>query len=190
MSEIEERFVEMWRKSRYDSGLSQEEVARRLGVSRRTVQNWEDGLSSPSQLMGFKWFKALGLPPLPYYLEVLYPDFYENRTRGEKEVLAQLTEIIKGCTPADREKLLFILSGAHGSSPEAVLDLVVAHLQCPIRERIGAATQTVALYKLCEQLGELSQPSGIRPDTEKIETAINKAAEAVRKGNSGYTIRI
>ena len=29
-------------------GLSQEKVARQLGVSRNTVKNWEDGVSEPT----------------------------------------------------------------------------------------------------------------------------------------------
>lgn len=75
MNDINERFAKIWKVSRNQVNVSQDEIAKRLGVSKKTVQNWEAGLSSPSQVMGFKWFEALGVQPMPYYLSVMYPGF-------------------------------------------------------------------------------------------------------------------
>jgi len=38
---------EKLKQARTDSGLSQEEVADKLGVSRQTMSNWENGRSFP-----------------------------------------------------------------------------------------------------------------------------------------------
>ena len=61
------RFAEIWWKSRADAGMTQERLAVELGVSRKTIQNWESGATSPSLYQGTEWFRALGLNPLPYY---------------------------------------------------------------------------------------------------------------------------
>ena len=41
-------FVEKFKLARKESGLSQRELAERLGVSRTIVSDWEQGRSSPS----------------------------------------------------------------------------------------------------------------------------------------------
>ena len=42
-------------------GLTQAEVAERLGVSRRTFQRMEDGVADPSSTMLFRWADLLGI---------------------------------------------------------------------------------------------------------------------------------
>lgn len=42
------RFAKVWWKSRDDVGKSQEFMALSMGVSKKTIQNWEKGLSSPN----------------------------------------------------------------------------------------------------------------------------------------------
>jgi DNA-binding XRE family transcriptional regulator len=50
--------IEHLRKS---AGLSQECVARQLGVSRNTVKNWEDGVTEPTISMAAKMAALFGV---------------------------------------------------------------------------------------------------------------------------------
>lgn len=86
--ELVERIAKIWHLSRIRAGKSQEYMAKALGVSKKTVQNWEAGTSSPSQATGFEWFKVLDIQPLPYYLCILYPDKFEDLSShcSDKEV--------------------------------------------------------------------------------------------------------
>lgn len=49
-------------KARKEKGLSQEYVARQLGVSRATVDNWEKGITKPTLPMAVKLAEILGVP--------------------------------------------------------------------------------------------------------------------------------
>ena len=70
------RFSKIWWQSRADAKKSQEYMALSLGVSKKTIQNWEKGTSSPDLFQGCEWFRVLGLNPMPYYLAFLYPDTF------------------------------------------------------------------------------------------------------------------
>lgn len=68
------KFSDVFLRSRYDAGKTQAYMAKAMNVSVRTVQNWETGVSCPSQTQTFDWFVKLGAQSLPYYLDYLYPD--------------------------------------------------------------------------------------------------------------------
>ena len=70
------RFSKIWWQSRADAEKSQEFMALGLGVSKKTVQNWEKGISAPDLFQGSEWFRILGLNPLPYYLAFLFPELF------------------------------------------------------------------------------------------------------------------
>ena len=84
--DISEKFASMWRKSREDAGKSQDFMAKAMRVSKRTIQNWEAGISCPSQSAGLEWFQILGLAPLPYYLELLYPEHTKNLMENIRKI--------------------------------------------------------------------------------------------------------
>ena len=65
---------EALRESRNLSGKSQEYMSMELGIARKTVQNWEKGVSEPSLGQAIEWFKLLDINPLPYLFQVVYPD--------------------------------------------------------------------------------------------------------------------
>ena len=69
-----ERFSKIWWQSRYDAHMTQEKLALGLGVSRKTIQNWEKGISSPTLFESMEWFRILGLNPMPYYMAYLFPE--------------------------------------------------------------------------------------------------------------------
>lgn len=90
------RFAKVWWKSRDDVGKSQEFMALSMGVSKKTIQNWEKGLSSPNLFQATEWFRVLGLNPIKYYMEFLYPNFFDKTSLdNESELNEKLNNLIK-----------------------------------------------------------------------------------------------
>ena len=185
--EISDRFAEMWRKSREDAGKSQAYMAKAMGVSKKTVQNWEQGISCPAQDRAFEWFQVLGLQPLPYYLQLLFPDEFESDQHDDEEVQSALMRILQSYTPELRRKLLYFLSGEHGSSPFALIEMTTAHLQSPLRDRINVAQSIAINYELAKDAGMLKQPDDVQPNMQVLNNAIELGKQAFRDGSDSYT---
>lgn len=190
-NEVNDRFAKIWRVSRDKAGVSQDTIAKRLGVSKKTVQNWESGASSPSQVMGFKWFDELGVQPMPYYLSVLYPGFGDvPADPDDKEVDIYLQKVIGGLPTHIKRELLYILSGYHGSSVVGVMEMITAHLQAPLRDRVNVAQSVATNYTIAEANGRIRCPGHVQPNMELFEEMIDKGKAAVIAGKEEYTTDI
>lgn len=182
------RFSKIWWRSRADAGVSQEYVAIGVGVSRKTVQNWEKGISSPDLFQASEWFNVLGLNPLPYFLDFIFPQDVDGIKGNDedKRIDEALKQLIEQLPAAGKRQLLYMLYGNHGSSPNAVLNLMNAHLQAPLKDRIVHATMIVENYELEKMLGNLVCPSNIQPDIKMLRTSMENARTTVEKHRSGY----
>lgn len=182
------RFSKIWWRSRADAGVSQEYVAIGVGVSRKTVQNWEKGISSPDLFQASEWFNVLGLNPLPYFLDFIFPQDVDGIKGNDedKRIDEALKQLIEQLPAAGKRQLLYMLYGNHGSSPNAVLNLMNAHLQAPLKDRIVHATMIVENYELEKMLGNLVCPSNIQPDIKILRTSMENARTTVEKHRSGY----
>ena len=182
------RFEQLWRKSLADSGKTQDYIAKAMGVTRHTVSNWLNGMSCPTQAQGFEWFLRLGLQPLPYYLELLYPaEFNGIETADDEQIEKALHAFISGLTAEERRKLLYCCTGEHGGSAHAILDLVYAYLQLPIGNRIGIAGDVVLRYSLAERTGALLK-SELLPNIKLLRFAMRRCTDSIIQGHSSYTI--
>lgn len=183
--ELNERFSQMWRKSREDAGRSQEYMAKALGISRKTIQNWEDGTSSPNQIKALEWFEALNLQPLPYYLWVLYPGKFEEMNNSNiDDILLNLVSQL----PVDtKKKLLFMLAGNHGSSTVGIIELAVAHLQSPLEKRLNIAEGVAKNYTVASGKNTICCPDDIQPDMNTLRRTIELGTKAVIQGKETYT---
>ena len=180
----------IWRKSRYDARVSQEYMANYVGVSRKTVQNWESGVSAPDFNEGTKWFEGIGINPLPYFLSYLYPESLENVTASssDEDVDKAIRTIMDSLPIEGKRELLYLFFGGHGSSSRAVLDLLTAHLHLPMKDRIAYATSMENNFEISKATGQLVCEDNIMPNMENVHKAITAAKEAVKAGNSGYQI--
>ena len=169
-----ERFAHMWKKSRTDAGKSQAYIAKALGVSKKTVQNWEDGYSCPSQAMGFDWFHALGLEPMPYYLDVLFPQEFNSLSdkASDAEVELALMRYIKALRPDDKRKLLFVMYGDHGSTFSELIEMLTAHFHTPDENRITVAQNICTNFEIAQATDKIIAKEHIMPNITVLKKAI------------------
>lgn len=188
-SERLERFANMYRKSRAEIGMSQEKLAMELGVSRKTIQNWEMGISSPSFFQSSEWFRVLGVNPLPYYFDFVFPNEPggKDMTISDDEVEKRLIEHIQNMPSNGKRALLYALYGEHGSSPMAIFQLLLAHLHCPMKDRVGHASLIMANYMMEKSVGGLVGTNHILPDEELLKESIEKGIDAVMNNSTGYS---
>jgi putative transcriptional regulator len=57
-----EKLINMLRDARVAQGLTQAELAERIGVSRKTINTIENGIFIPSTLLALKLARAFGKP--------------------------------------------------------------------------------------------------------------------------------
>ena len=183
------RFSKIWWKSRADADKSQEFMALGLGVSKKTVQNWEKGISAPDLFQGSEWFRILGLNPLPYYLAYLYPDLFGDISpdKSDEELALALHHLIDQATPIEKRQLLFLMAGKHGSSWYALLQMFTAHCHTSMQCRVGTARIVLDNYEMQQETGELVCTDNVLPDLDVLRNAIESGKSAAQQKRPGYT---
>ena len=103
-SDRNKRFARIWSLSRSDAGKTQEFMANGLGVSKKTIQNWEKGASAPDLYEGSEWFRVLGTNPMPYYLAFLYPWLFDGikPEDDDQEIEQALLFLVKNMTSVEK----------------------------------------------------------------------------------------
>lgn len=181
-------FAEMHAKVRMKVNKSQEFMAMELGISKKTVQNWEKGVSSPTFFQSLEWFRALKVNPIPYYIQCVFP--YKN-VRGKKtdpdEVIEErfrmLTEQFSNNT---KRALVFLFLGEHGSSPTAVTQFLLEYLHMPMKDRAMIAKMTSEMYAFNKELGNIVCPENILPITDLLDRSIESAKRSVISHFTSY----
>lgn len=177
-------------QSRYEGNISQVKLADEIGVNKRTIINWEQGISQPSIENIIKWFDACGVNPMHYILEYISPDAFDNvdykNEQTINEAFRSLTELM---SYEDKMALLYIYFGQHGSSPETVMQMLLAHLHNPLKDRISIAVHIATGYRLNESLDALVGGDLPKPNLDMLDEAILKAAESVKNCKSGYVVQ-
>lgn len=168
--------AEALRTTRNESGQSQEYMAFELGISRRTVLNWESGVSEPTISQAIKWFKLSGKNPIPYLLQNTYPEMDKiSPSDNDARILASLMQLINDLPAEGVRQLMYLFFGNHGSSPRAVLQMITAHLQTPMRDRIAHGQLISTDYEIAKRTGTLSRPENVQPDLECLNAEIETA---------------
>lgn len=181
--------AETLRSTRNESGKSQEYMAFELGVTRRTILNWENGVSEPSVGQTITWFKLVNKNPIPYLLQITYPDMDKiSHKDDDAKILASLMQLINDLPAEGVRQLMYLFFGNHGSSPRAVLQMITAHLQTPMKDRITHGQLIATNYEMAKRTGNLARPDNIQPDYDCLLSAIDSAKNAVEKDAREYSI--
>lgn len=184
-----DRFGQIWAKSLEDSGKTKISVAKELGVSRQTVENWIEGVSSPKIFMGFEWFRVLHLNPFRYFMDYWYPDLFEDlqNVEDEEKISGSLSRCFGQAHPGERQMMLYIITGAHGSSPWSLLHLFTAYLHLPLDVRTAMAQNIVSMYEANERRNELVCPDLVKPNIPLLKESIQESIHSISHNGSGYT---
>lgn len=181
---------EILRSTRYESGKSQEFMALELGVARRTIQNWESGVSEPGISQAINWFQVIGKNPIPFLLQYLFPIMDNISAKDDMDKLRRaLSRLIQELPDEGVRELLYLLYGDHGSSPVAVLNLMTAHLQTPMKDRVIHGEIIAKNYEIAKLKGTLAKPDHIQPNVELLRSAIALGEKAYLCDEKEYMIR-
>lgn len=173
--------------SRYKANKSQEFIAERLEVSRKTVQNWEKGTSEPTITQVFNWFHALGVNPVSFLFDFAYPtDFRGLGDKTDEEVDRAFEHLSDSLSKGDKLAILYLYTGEHGSSPSSIVQLMLAHLHNPLRDRIPIASNILTVYCMNKVKGDLICEEFPLPDEGRLSRSIHSAIESVVADGDGY----
>lgn len=180
---------EALREARNLSGKSQEYMALELGVARKTVQNWEWGASEPSIGQAIAWFKAIDVNPLPYLFKIIHADLEGNDSDDDiKRLHSSLTKLIKELPEEGTRQLLYLFYGKHGSSPRAVLNMLTAHLQTPMSDRVVHGNVILKNYERAKKKNRLTNIEHIQPNEALLRRAIAMGEEADLLDKNAYIL--
>lgn len=183
------RLSRMLMLSRAESGISQEKVALELGIAKRTVQNWERGISAPSLPQAIQWFRVMKVAAMPYFLQFMFPDIEGIGPKDEdKKIREELIKLIEVLPAEGVRQLMYLFYGSHGSSPRGIMNMVTAHLQTTLRDRYNHACMILNDYKLLNDKYETTHPEHIQPDIASLEAAISQSREAILENQTNYLI--
>ena len=187
--ENKKRLALALQRARQEGGKSQEYMGFELQVARKTIQNWEKGVSSPSFDQCIAWFKALNVAPLPYLFQYVFPDMDGIKSKDNDEKLRQsLITLVRSLPPEGVRQLLFLFYGEHGSSPRGVLNMINAHLQTPLPNRVTQAGVILHNYEIASQRGELVCPNNIKPNVDLLKQALSEGEKAVIERKDNYIL--
>lgn len=184
MEGFRDRYAHVIRQARADAGLSQIEVSDMIGVSRSTIQKWEDGSATPSLEKFLDYLEKIQRPSIPYMLYLSDPEHYEKATVGSAR--ATLLDLVNNLGDETIKKLFFVCFANHGSDAFAILDMVVADLQTPLRARINVAHEVMVNYEIARRHGDTSRGSNTYPDISNLNHAIESGVEAVISHRDSY----
>lgn len=148
------KIAEALREARDISGKSQEYMALELEVARKTVQNWEKGVSEPTLGQAIGWFKAINVSPIPYLIQVVHTDMDGISAKDDVSKLRKsLHQLLDEIPEEGIRQLLYLFYGDHGSSPRAALNMLTAHLQTPLKDRVVQGHLVLKNYEIANKKG-------------------------------------
>lgn len=189
-SERVQLFSDMHTKARMAAGKSQEFMAIELGIAKKTVQNWEKGISSPSFFQSLEWFRVLNANPFPYYMSMMYPkEFnYIKCANTDAEIDEAFETLIKQISVNDKRALLYIYFGAHGGDPHTIINLMLAHLHTPLQNRITQAMLISFIYEMQEEIDNLICKDDIMPNMTELKESLMRARVSALQKSYGYSV--
>mgnify|MGYP006899738647 FL=1 len=98
-----------------------------------------------------------------------------------------LHHLIDQATPMEKRQLLFLMSGKHGSSWYALLQMLTAHCHTSMQCRVGTARIVLENYEMQKETGELVCTDNVAPDLDVLRRAVECGKSAAQQKRPGYT---
>lgn len=186
---IADRVANMLVRSRMDAGLSQQQIAKALGKSVKTISNWEKGYGAPDAVTQMEWFDVCGLNELPYLLAKNYPETYADLSVKSdfKDIKAGVIKYLQEiASEQEIRQLSFCMMGNTGSAWSQQLNMLTAYNHCPMSNRVVISQMILDNYTINKIQGNLVCPDNIQPDMASLKKATDQGRDAISNGHEGY----
>lgn len=173
-------------ESRIDSGVTQQYMAKAMGKSQRTIQNWENG-SNPSFLDMCLWFHILDKQLWDYLRNALNPVEELGTDSLSKRYRNELVEYFNSANASEIRKLCYLILGEYGSNWNAVLEMMIEHVCTPLHHRVMMARSIMISYELDRNDELLRGIESMHPDLENLLKCITLGTQEAKNGLNSYS---
>ena len=200
------RVAEAIAAARQDAGVSQRDLAERLGRDRRTIQKWEKGEMKITLEDFLDIFDALKIPVEAYSkwirnrLYILSPAAIRNpelfprglddirgfSTDKKRSALADYYE--HQASPLEVEQEYYFLFANHGSSCDGMYQQWMANLMTPLRDRKRICGQIIDNYNEALATGAITDPDAPQPNMDVLRACYEASSQSVQNGDNGYAL--
>lgn len=191
MNEYDERVAKALEMARAKAGISQERLAKRMGVSRPTIAGREQGTSPVTLADIINWCVSCSVPAKRYTDACIHPGLLEyledDITTEEKRQI--LHAVVDEMSSYEVDGWLYLYYGDHGSDPLGVLTEVLANLHTMLANRVAVCSTIGTNYELDHANNRDPDPNGIQPIMPIMYQARDCGTEAARRGDDAYSVR-
>lgn len=184
MNNSAQRIGLLMAQARASVGISQDQIAERMNVSRNTVNRWESGKTMPHLDQIFDYYDCAGVSIVPSLLMYLYPDLYDGDLDQDESDRELLHRWVDNASPKEIEALAYLISCKWGGSFVALLQMMLAHAHCNMISRVSHAAIIRHSFDLECDTGKVKD--GILPDLEVLNTAYSHAKNSIVKRTESY----
>lgn len=177
MSAYRCRVAEAMTAAREAAGVSQRELADRLGRDKRTIQKWEKGEMKIALEDFLAVFDALKVQVEPYSKWIRHPELFPN---GLSDILQYSTDkkrmalgdfYSRQASPMEVEQEYYFLFADHGSDYHGMYQQWMANLLTPLRDR----------RRICAQIITRPLPPGPSPTRTRPSPTWRSCRPAMRR---------
>lgn len=190
MDEFTQRMAKALETARTHAGLSQEKMAKCMGVSRPTIAAWEKGTTPPSLPTALMWFTCCGVSAVRYIDACIHPGLLEyledDPIDAEKRQI--LHEALDEASMYEINALLYLRYGDHGSDHIGVLSEVLANLHCPLDDRVSHCGTIINDHEMARVRGLDPDPNGFQPEMDILHQAHQCGKDAAMADQAAYSI--
>lgn len=180
--------------AREAAGVSQRELADRLGRDKRTIQKWEKGEMKIALEDFLAVFDALKVQVEPYSKWIRHPELFPN---GLSDILQYSTDKKRAAlgdfyrrqaSPMEVEQEYYFLFADHGSDYHGMYQQWMANLLTPLRDRRRICAQIIENYNEALATGTITDPDAPQPNMEVLQACYEASAQSIQSGANGYTM--
>ena len=194
MSEYRLRVAEAIVAARESVGVSQRELADRLGRDKRTIQKWEKGEMKIALEDFLEIFDALKVQMEPYSKWIRHPELFPT---GLADIRGFATDKKRGAladfykrqaSPLEVEQEYYFLFADHGSDYHGMYQQWMANLMTPLRDRKRICAQVIDNYTEAQATGTIADPDAPQPNMEVLKACYEASFQSVQQGENAYTV--
>ena len=191
MNEYDLQVAKALEMARAKAGLSQEKLAKRLGISKPTVASRERGTSPVTLADIINWCVACSIPARRCMDACIYPGLldYLQEDISTEEKRQILHAAVDEMSNYEVDGWLYLYYGDHGSDPMGVLTEVLANLHTPLRDRVTIVNAIIGHYEMAKSTKTDPDPNGTQPVMDVVRQARDCGQKAALQGVDAYSVK-